>query len=199
MYFYQFSNNSLPKDINFCQHHSRRKLQRKLCILLKWIWKKKCCPKNEYTRNSLFSLLYPSLKETGKNAGKVWYQIHLFTTNENSAYTETCQRFFRFVTCRSLLHWTWMWQTFIGQTGRSVNEQCKEHLRYIRLSQADKSGVAQHARQTGHNMQLASTVMLMKIDNFWQRIIRESIDTFKQWFSQLGTRVSIELVLESGT
>lgn len=48
------------------------------------------------------------------------------------------------------------------------------NIKNIRLNQANKSELAQHDLQTGHNVLFAFTVMLAKIDNFWKRIINQS-------------------------
>jgi hypothetical protein len=41
-------------------------------------------------------------------------------------------------------------EVYIGQTGRSIEARCKEHMRHIRLDQPEKSAVAEHSINTRH-------------------------------------------------
>ncbi|KAJ4451394.1 hypothetical protein ANN_02856 [Periplaneta americana] len=52
---------------------------------------------------------------------------------------------------------------YIGQTGRTIIESCKEHQRSIRLYYPDKSAVAQHSLKTGHKIDFGATTILDKI------------------------------------
>lgn len=63
-----------------------------------------------------------------------------------------------------------------GQTGRSIIERCSEHQKYKRLHQPEKSGLAWHPIDTGHNVCFSSETIIMKMDNSRQRVIRESIE-----------------------
>jgi hypothetical protein len=43
-------------------------------------------------------------------------------------------------------------EVYIGQTGRSIKTGCKVHMRCICLGQPEKSAVAEHKSETGHNI-----------------------------------------------
>jgi hypothetical protein len=43
-------------------------------------------------------------------------------------------------------------KVYIGHTGRFIEARCKEHMRHIRLSQPEKSVVAEYSINTGHKV-----------------------------------------------
>jgi hypothetical protein len=43
-------------------------------------------------------------------------------------------------------------KVYIGQTDRSIEARCKEHTRHIRFDQLEKSAVAEHSINTGHQI-----------------------------------------------
>jgi predicted GIY-YIG superfamily endonuclease len=43
-------------------------------------------------------------------------------------------------------------KVYIGQTGRSIEARCKEHMRHIRLDQTEKSAVAEHSINAGQQI-----------------------------------------------
>ncbi|KAJ4446135.1 hypothetical protein ANN_12827 [Periplaneta americana] len=65
---------------------------------------------------------------------------------------------------------------YIGQTGRTVMERCKEHQRIIRLYYPDKSAVAQHSLETGHKIDFGATTILDKTSGYWDLVIKEAIE-----------------------
>ncbi|KAJ4429872.1 hypothetical protein ANN_22076 [Periplaneta americana] len=65
---------------------------------------------------------------------------------------------------------------YIGQTGRTIMERCKEHQRSIRLYYPDKSAVAQHSLETGHKIDFSATTILDKTSGYWDLVIKEAIE-----------------------
>ncbi|KAJ4432364.1 hypothetical protein ANN_20983 [Periplaneta americana] len=65
---------------------------------------------------------------------------------------------------------------YIGQTGRTIMERCKEHQRSIRLYYPDKSAVAQHSLETGHKIDFGATTILDKTSGYWDLVIKEAIE-----------------------
>ncbi|EEB19020.1 predicted protein [Pediculus humanus corporis] len=53
-------------------------------------------------------------------------------------------------------------KVYIGMTSRSVRARTKEHERHLRLSQPDKSAVAEHAIAEKHNIDFQKTSVLIK-------------------------------------
>jgi hypothetical protein len=53
-------------------------------------------------------------------------------------------------------------KVYVGQTSRTIETRCKEHMRYIHLGQPEKSTVAEHRFETGHNFNFSSTSILNK-------------------------------------
>ncbi|KDR13326.1 hypothetical protein L798_12951 [Zootermopsis nevadensis] len=43
-------------------------------------------------------------------------------------------------------------KVYVGQTGRTTETRCKEHETHIHLGQPDKSTVAEHSIEAGHNI-----------------------------------------------
>ena len=68
---------------------------------------------------------------------------------------------------------------YIGQTKRNISTRLKEHIRYTKLNQTDKSALAEHSHNTKHLIDFDTTKILNKEKNYYKRIIRESIEIYK--------------------
>lgn len=65
---------------------------------------------------------------------------------------------------------------YIGQTGRTVEERMREHMRHDRLHNIHKSALAQHAAETGHLVNYHETRTLSIEDRWWPRVIKEALE-----------------------
>jgi hypothetical protein len=66
-------------------------------------------------------------------------------------------------------------KVYIGQTGRSIEARCKEHMRHRRLDQPEKSAVAEHSFNTGHQIDFNSTSVLERASEYMDRLVKEAI------------------------
>jgi predicted GIY-YIG superfamily endonuclease len=66
--------------------------------------------------------------------------------------------------------------SYIGQTGRKIEERIKEHERNIRLEQTAKSAVAEHTITQGHEIEWEKSTLLHKNHRYKNRIITEAIE-----------------------
>lgn len=65
---------------------------------------------------------------------------------------------------------------YVGMTDRSVKTRIKEHSRYLRLNQPDKSAVAEHSLGSGHIINFSNTKVLAKTNGFYNLARREAIE-----------------------
>jgi hypothetical protein len=63
----------------------------------------------------------------------------------------------------------------VGQTGRSIEARCKEHMRHICLDQPEKSLVAGHSVNTEHQIDISNITILDRTSGYMDRVIKEAI------------------------
>ena len=73
------------------------------------------------------------------------------------------------VTCADCPH------CYIGETGRTLNERLKEHKRALRLNNPSHSAIAEHAYNTGHNIEWDNATIIDFESNIWKRKVKESL------------------------
>jgi uncharacterized protein (UPF0335 family) len=69
--------------------------------------------------------------------------------------------------------------SYIGQTGRRIEERLREHERSIRLKQTDKSAVAEHILNQGHEIEWQKTNLLHNTRRYKTRLIKEAIEIYR--------------------
>jgi hypothetical protein len=66
-------------------------------------------------------------------------------------------------------------KVYIGQTGRSIEARCKEHMRHIRLDQPEKSAVAENSINAGHKIDFNIISVLDRASGYMDRLVKEVI------------------------
>jgi hypothetical protein len=67
-------------------------------------------------------------------------------------------------------------KVYVGQSGRLIKTRCKEHQRYMRLYQPEKSAVAEHIISTGHCTDFSGTSILDRSPGYVDRLVTEATD-----------------------
>jgi hypothetical protein len=65
-------------------------------------------------------------------------------------------------------------QVYSGQMGHSTDIRLKEHQHHFHLEHPDKSAVAEHSINLGHNIKLQNTCTLIAKTTYMDRVIRDA-------------------------
>jgi hypothetical protein len=68
----------------------------------------------------------------------------------------------------------------MGETKRQIRTRLKEHETACRLSQPEKSALAEHHVQTGHLIDFNGAKKIAVEDRWWRRKLREAIEIEKE-------------------
>jgi hypothetical protein len=85
---------------------------------------------------------------------------------------------------------------YIGQTGKYIEARCKEHMRHIRLDQLEKSAIAEHSINAGHQIDFNSFSVLDRASGYMDRLVKEAIQIRQPEQLQQGQWLHTELDLE---
>jgi hypothetical protein len=67
-------------------------------------------------------------------------------------------------------------EVYVGQTGRSTEARCKEHVRHIRLEQPEEFAVAKHRINSGHRIAFSCTSVLDKAAGYMGGLVKEATE-----------------------
>ena len=68
---------------------------------------------------------------------------------------------------------------YVGETGRTIEERKKEHLQAVRQMDVQRSDVARHAIEDGHDVDVKGMHLIEKEKNWKKRVIKEALWTKK--------------------
>ncbi|KAJ4440178.1 hypothetical protein ANN_08316 [Periplaneta americana] len=63
---------------------------------------------------------------------------------------------------------------YIGQTGRTVEDRRKEHIRLCKYGPYEKSAIALHSADSGHAIEFDNIKLIDKEDNLYRRLVKEA-------------------------
>ncbi|KAJ4429333.1 hypothetical protein ANN_26337 [Periplaneta americana] len=63
-----------------------------------------------------------------------------------------------------------------GQTGRTVEDRRKEHIRLCKYGPYEKSAIALHSADSGHAIEFDNIQIIDKEDNLYRRLVKEAFD-----------------------
>jgi hypothetical protein len=66
-------------------------------------------------------------------------------------------------------------KVYVGQIGRFIKARCKEHMRHICLAQPEKSAVAEHSVNTGHQIDFSNITILDRTSGYMDQVVKEAI------------------------
>lgn len=90
------------------------------------------------------------------------------------------------ISCRSC-NWT-----YVGETGRSLEQRIKEHKRMVKNMENERSEIAAHVLETGHSMNWEAATTLEKGQAFYgKRIFKES-----WWTKKLSSSNKVKCVVD---
>jgi hypothetical protein len=75
-----------------------------------------------------------------------------------------------------VLHSMWMWKSVCGPNWQTFKIRCQEHVRHLHHGQTEKSAVAEHLLNAGHEIQFEKTHRLNRANIFMDRIVQEAIE-----------------------
>jgi hypothetical protein len=67
-------------------------------------------------------------------------------------------------------------KVYVGQTGRSIEPNCKEHMKHVRLKQPDKSVVVEHNFNAGRCIVFSSTSVLDRTTGYMDCLVKEAVE-----------------------
>ena len=70
---------------------------------------------------------------------------------------------------------------YVGETGRTLEDRCKEHERHARLFAAEKSAVADHALKFGHAINWKSAKVLDTAAGMVKRRINQKLHILRDY------------------
>jgi hypothetical protein len=82
-------------------------------------------------------------------------------------------------------------KVYVGQTGRSIEARCKEHMRHICLDQPEKSAVAEHSVNTGHQIDFSNITVWDRTLGYMNRVVKEATHIRLNRKTSTGTMASI--------
>jgi hypothetical protein len=82
-------------------------------------------------------------------------------------------------------------KVYMGQTGRSIEARCKEHMRHICLDQLEKSVVAEHSVNTGHQIDFSNITVWDTTLGYMNRVVKEAVHIRLNRKTSTGTMASI--------
>ena len=71
---------------------------------------------------------------------------------------------------------------YVGETGRTIKERQKEHLRAVKELDAQRSEVARHVAEEGHRVKVQDMKIIEKEPSWRRRIVKEAL-----WTKKLGS------------
>ncbi|KAJ4434869.1 hypothetical protein ANN_23440 [Periplaneta americana] len=66
---------------------------------------------------------------------------------------------------------------YIGQTGRTVEDRRKEHIRLCKYGPYEKSAIVLHSADSGHAIEFDNIKIIDKEGNIYRRLVKEAIHT----------------------
>ena len=63
-----------------------------------------------------------------------------------------------------------------GDTSRTIDIRCQKHTRHLRHGQTEKSAVAEHVLNTGHEIKFEKTRILNRTNTYMDQIVKEAIE-----------------------
>ena len=78
-------------------------------------------------------------------------------------------------------------RSYVGETGRSLQERQKEHARAIRDMDIDRSEIAKHMMETGHRVDPQAASIIDRESDWRRRVAKEAF-----WTRNLGSKNKVK-------